>query len=108
MIKLFNYKTVAAVVTGRLFDDLDEVNDLMRYMTGSDVRPHNAQALRRQCRYYFVAQYPALDTVHMENCTPVYFDCYEADFNDILGTQVPVEEGVAAIRVAMESAAESR
>ncbi len=94
-MKSFSYKTVATVVTGRLFDDLDQVNEMVSYMTGAPVTPINNDRLKHQCRSYFLSEYPALRRMTLENCSPIYYECYEADFNDILGREVPVPPHVA-------------
>lgn len=95
MMKTFSYKTVATVVTGRLFDDLDRVNDMVSYMTGCEITPRNHDQLKRLCRSYFLSEYPALRAMTLENCSPIYYDCYEADFNDVLGRDVPIEPHIA-------------
>lgn len=100
MTKFFDYKTVATVVSDLLFDDLDKVNDLVGYMTGQTVDRHNAGALTRICRSYFLSQYPALKQMNFEQCSPYYYDCYVADFNDILGSYVAVEERAVSLRQA--------
>ncbi len=99
-MKLFEYKTVATVVSDLLFDDLDKVHDLVSYMTGQSVTRQNIEALARVCRSYFLSQYPALRQLNFEECSPYYYDCYDADFNDILGAYVPVEPYAASIRQA--------
>lgn len=101
MTKTYSYKTVATVVTGRLFDDLDRVNDMVSYMTGSPVTPANNERLKRLCRSYFLNEYPALRAMTLEDCSPIYYDCYEADFNDILGRDVPVAPQVASALAAV-------
>lgn len=99
MTKSFSYKTVATVVTGRLFDDLDRVNDMVSYMTGCEITPVNYDRLKYICRSYFLNEYPRLRGMTLEQCSPIYYDCYEADFNDVLGANVPVEPQIAASMV---------
>lgn len=96
MTKLFDYKTVATIVSERLFDDLDKVHELMTFMTGEIVTPGNASLLTQLCRDYFMASYPALQDVDLSECSPQYYDCYVADFNDLLGQAVPVPQNAAA------------
>lgn len=101
MTKTFSYKTVATVVSGRLFDDLDHVDNMLAYMTGCAVTPFNHDRLKLLCRAYFLEAYPALRTMRLEDCSPLYYDCYEADFNDILGREVPVQPQAAALHPAL-------
>lgn len=100
MTKFFDYRTVATVVSDLLFDDLDRVNDLVSYMTGQDVTRRNAKALARVCRQYFLSRYPALRALNFKSCSPIFYDCYEADLSDILGPYVAVEPHVAALHPA--------
>lgn len=100
MKKSFDYRTVATVVSDILFDDLDRMKELIAHMTGQEITYENADSLMRVCRTYFMAQYPALEQMNFKTITPNYYDCYVADFNDILGNEVAVGEGVAALRKA--------
>lgn len=95
MTKYFSYRTVGTIVSGRLFDDLDRVAALVEFMTGARPLPGCEEVLARPCRDYFYHRFPQLKSINFSACTPDYYDCYEADLNDILGDKVMVKRGAA-------------
>ncbi len=96
MIKLVDYKTVTTVVSDRLFDDLDQVSELMAFMLGKPVTRENWDEARQLCAGYFLNRYPTLRNIDFTHCLPENYDIFLADSQDILGLEIEVQANVLA------------
>jgi len=61
--RYFNLGAILNITTGRLFTSIDDIYNVLNYLTGEDLTPQQVPTVMEEARDYILSIYPELEGV---------------------------------------------
>lgn len=97
MQTLYDYKTVATIVSNRLFDDIEKIYAMLGHMTGQLIASAQYDKAAHVCASYFHEKFPPLRTLDFTQCNEYNYGELLNRAREILGDTIEIPPQCVAV-----------